>query len=98
MTEFLQKLSAILFYLLGLTVFGAYLLLRKELYAPWPLWWLTITDLPLLLTGLLYGSTSLYLSLQSASKPSLSLVFFIFVPALLLFVLFTVLNFWPILI
>ncbi|OGJ53921.1 hypothetical protein A3D11_00695 [Candidatus Peribacteria bacterium RIFCSPHIGHO2_02_FULL_49_16] len=97
MTDFLHKLSATLFFILGLTLFGAYVLLQKDLYTPWPMWWLTIVDLPILFIGLLYGSTSIYLSLQVENRPSRSLVFFIFIPALLFFVLFTVLNFWPLL-
>ncbi|MBI2117839.1 hypothetical protein HYT95_02970 [Candidatus Peregrinibacteria bacterium] len=93
----LHRLSAILFSLLGLTFALAYVLFRDEIAGAWPLWWLQIADLPLLLTGLTYGSTSIEQSLRQPSTPSPFLPYIIFIPTGLLFLLFAILNFWPLL-
>lgn len=92
---FLHRLSATLFFSLGCTVFLAYVLLRNDVGNGWPAWYLHIIDLPLLLTGLAYGSLSILRSLQSTTKPSAALTYAIFVPTGLLFLLFVTLNFWP---
>lgn len=93
--RFLRPLSAILFSLLGLTFALAYVLFRNEIAGPWPLWWLQVADLPLLLSGLTYGSISIEQSLQQPSAPSRLLPYVIFVLAGLLFLFFATLNFWP---
>ena len=95
--HFLHRLSAILFSILGLTFALAYILFRNEIAGAWPLWWLQVADLPLLLTGLTYGSISIERSLQQPSASSRLLPYTIFVPAGLLFLLFATLNFWPLL-
>lgn len=92
---FLHRLSAILFSVLGLTFACAYVLLHNEIGGPWPIWWLQVADLPLLLTGLTYGSISIERSLRRPSSPSRLLSFIIFLPAALLFLFFTTMNFWP---
>jgi len=93
----LHRLSAILFSVLGLTFALAYVLFRNEIAGSWPLWWLQVADLPLLLTGLTYGSISIERSLWSPSSPSTVLPFIIFIPTGLLFLLFATMNFWPLL-
>lgn len=91
----LHRLSAILFSVLGLTFALAYVLFRNEIAGVWPLWWLQVADLPLLLTGLTYGSMSIERSLRQPSAPSRLLSYIIFIPAGLLFLFFAFLNFWP---
>ena len=91
----LHRLSAILFFLLGLTFVLAYVLFRNEIAGAWPLWWLQVADLPLLLAGLTYGSISIERSLEQPT-PSRLLPYVIFIPALLLFLFFALLNFLPI--
>lgn len=93
----LHRLSAVLFFVLGLTFALAYILFRNGIAGAWPLWWLQVADLPLLLAGLVYGSISIERSLQRPSAPSRALPSVIFVPAFLLFMFFVFLNFWPIL-
>lgn len=93
--QVLHRFSAILFSLLGLTFAIAYVLFRNEIAGTWPLWWLQIADLPLLLTGLTYGSSSIERSLQRPSAASSLLPYVIFVPTAFLFLFFTFLNFWP---
>lgn len=93
----LHRLSAILFSLLGLTFALAYVLFRNEIAGAWPLWWIQVADLPLLLTGLTYGSMSIERSLQHPSAPSSLLQYVVFFPAGLLFLFFATLNFWPVL-
>jgi len=94
MTNHLHKLSAVLFYALGCSFFGAYLLFTNNLYAPWPEWWLNVGDLPLILCGLLYGGSSLYLSVAIPKKKSTVLALFIIIPLTTLFIFLILLNFW----
>ncbi|HLD32995.1 MAG TPA: hypothetical protein VJB10_05410 [Candidatus Peribacteraceae bacterium] len=97
MTRHLHRLAAVLFYTLGLSFFGAYLLNANELYAPWPQWWLSIADLPLILCGLLYGGSSLYLSVTIPQKKSPILALVIIIPLLALFTFLFLLNYWELL-
>ena len=94
---FFHRYSAIVFFVLGLTFACAYVLFRNEIGAAWPLWWLQVADLPLLLAGLTYGGISIERSLRSPSSPSRLLPYVIFIPIGLLFLSFTALNFWPLL-
>ena len=94
MTEHLNKLSAILFYTLGCSFFAAYLLLRNELSAPWPEWWLSVADLPMILCAFLYGGSSLYLSVAVPKKKSTGLALFISVPLAAFFLFLILLNYW----
>ena len=96
MTKSLHQLSGIFFYVLGTTFFVAYLLLRNDVVAPWPVWWLRIADLPLVLVAMFYGGTSLYLSVKPAEGPARLQPLAIAVPLGLLFGLLVVLNFWEI--
>ena len=94
MARYLHSLSAVLFYLLGLSFFGAYLLWRNEIEGALSLNWLTVADLPLLITGLLYGGTSVYLSIDQ-DHHSRGLAWWIGLPLLILFIVAAVFNFWP---
>ncbi len=93
----LHRISAVLFFVLGLTFALAYMLFRNEIAGTWPLWWLQVGDLPLLLAGLTYGGISIERSLQRPSAPSRLLSSVIFLPAGFLFLFFAILNFWPLL-
>ncbi|OGJ56871.1 hypothetical protein A3H22_02640 [Candidatus Peribacteria bacterium RIFCSPLOWO2_12_FULL_55_15] len=95
--RFLHRLSAILFSIFGLTFALAYVLFRNEIAGVWPLWWLQVADLPLLLTGLIYGSISIERSLQQPSNHSRLISLIVFFLAFLLFAFFTFFNFWPLL-
>ena len=94
MPRYLNTLSTILFYTLGSSFFLAYILMRNEIADPWPLWWLEIADMPLLLIALLYGGLSLYLSLQPEIGGSKAFGTIVALPLSLLFLLFLFLNFW----
>lgn len=97
MIRFLHSLSAFCFYLLGSAMFGSFVLLRNGLYAPWPERLLTTADLPLLAAGMLYGGTSVYLSLRDEGSSSRALALTVALPLLALFLLVLALNFWPVL-
>ena len=94
MLRYLHTLSAVLFYLLAGSFFLAYVLLRNALGGFWPLFWLQTADLPLLLSGLLYGGSSVYLSLQPEKNLSKSVALTIGIPLAVIFLLSLVLNFW----
>ena len=94
MTKDLHRISAFFFYVLGSSFFVAYLLLRNELYEPWPEWWMKVADLPLLLVAVLFGGTSLYLSVKPADGPARIHPLVIAVPLVALFLALVVLNFW----
>lgn len=97
MTEHLHRLSAVLFYALGSSFFGAYLLFTNGLYAPWPEWWLSVGDLPLLLCGMLFGGSSLYRSVKHPKDVSVVLALVIVIPLAALFTFLLILNYWEIL-
>ena len=69
-------------------------MLRHNISGSFPEWWLRIADLPLLLTGMLYGGLSVYQSLHTKDHPSHPLLFFLGLPLLALFLFFVILNFW----
>ena len=93
----LKTISGYFFYLLGASFFIAYLLLHNELWAPWPKWWMQVADLPLALSAIVYGGTSLYISVTHHEKRSKLAMIIIGLPLIALFGLFVVLNFWNIL-
>lgn len=96
MISYLKHLSAWLFYLLGLSFFGAYFLLRNDMGGAWPGWWMRVADLPLLLFAILFGGISLYQSVtRNGSSVAKALV--IGIPLVSAFVAMTILNFWGIL-
>ena len=94
MALFLRNFSAWLFYSLGISFFVAYVLLQNEIGIPWPKFWLSVADLPLLLSGLLYGGASLYLSVKKPNEASPILAWIIGLIALAIFVFLASLNFW----
>lgn len=93
MLRFLQTLSAWIFYPLAGSFFFAYLCRRQEWLGALPLWWLHVLDLPLLLAGLLYGGTSILMSVSDAERPSFGLILGIFLPIVLILAAVFVLNF-----
>lgn len=94
MITYLKQLSGVLFYLLGGSFFVAYLLMYNQL-SPLGSWWLKVADLPLAFVGMLYGGTSLYLSVKPKNQHSLALFYTIGIPLVAIFSTLLVLNFWP---
>lgn len=93
MLQFLNRLSAAVFYPLCATFFIAYLGVKQEVAAPAALWWLGVFDLPLLLSGVLYGASSVVLSVTDHDKPSAAVVWSVFLPAVLIVAAVLALNF-----
>ena len=93
MLRYLHTLSAVLFYLLAGSFFLALALLRGGVGGSMASWWMQIGDVPLLLSGLLYGATSMYKSLADPEHPSRGLLIAIVIPVTLLFLLLAALNF-----
>jgi len=88
----LRRVSAFLFYCLG-TVMIVLIVLVQRKYASAELApILSVLDLPLLLIGVLFGGSSLYVSLVK-DKRSVPLLIVIFLPLVVLFVVFAYLNF-----
>ncbi len=92
---FLHRLSAVFFYLLGLSFFAAYILWHNEIQAAWAAWWLRVGDLPLILTSLLFGGISFYRSLANPKKPSRMLGGVVTGVMMVLFVMLVALDFGP---
>ena len=95
MLRYLHTLSAVLFYLLGSSFFLAYILLRNRIGGAMPALWMDIGDLPLLLSGVLYGGVSVIRSVQGEAPVSALLVIAIGLPLLILFGAVAVLTFVP---
>jgi len=93
----LHRISAVLFYLLGLSFFGAYLLLVNEIVVRTAAWWLQRADLPFALVTLLYGGTGFYWSLHRSDKPGKAFAIIITIPLVALFLFLVILNFWDVL-
>lgn len=93
MIRYLHQLSAALFYLLGLTFFAAYVVYRNGLGTELPLRLLTEGELPLLACAMLYGATSVILSVDETGS-SKSLRLGVGIPMVILFLAFMALNFW----
>jgi hypothetical protein len=94
--RYLHSLSAVLFYLLGSSFFVAFLLLRRDIGGTGPLLWLQVGDLPLLLSGILYGGISVIRSFQGETPVSILLLIAIALPLLVLFGTAAVLTFGPV--
>lgn len=93
--HYLHTLSAVLFYILGTTFFLAYVLMHNGIAATASLAWLHTGDMPLLLSGLLYGGLSVYRSLQDEASSSKALMLGILIPLAILFLLLLAVNFGP---
>ncbi|HAI98165.1 TPA: hypothetical protein DCL30_01310 [Candidatus Peribacteria bacterium] len=90
----LHRFSAVLFYLLGISFFAAYLLMHNGIVPLEAAWWLQRADLPLLGSALLYGGVSFYLSVRPRGAPSRVLALLITLFLLGLFAFLVLLNFW----
>ncbi|UPA22528.1 hypothetical protein K8942_05790 [Candidatus Peribacteria bacterium] len=95
MARYLHTLSATLFYILGLSFFVAYVLSYNDIAVLPSQTWMQIADLPLVASALLYGGVSVYRSLTHEREPSRSIALIIGVPLALIFVITTILSFWP---
>ena len=93
MLTYLQKLSGFFFYFLGSSFFVAFILLRNDLYAREAAIWMQLADLPLVLSAVIYGGLSLYLSLRAPERPSNILPVLIAIPLALFFGVILVMNF-----
>lgn len=93
MSRFLHTLSAVLFYIVGGTYFLALVLNANNVMTGFSRAWLDSTDLPLLLTGLLFGGTSLYRSVHDDEDASHVLIVGIAIPLMILFSLLLITNF-----
>jgi len=94
MSRYFHGLSAVLFYILGTTVFAAYLLEKNGVWPDAARLWMLSVMLPLLACGLLYGGLSLYLSVKNASGKSTVLATMLAVISLIVFSSFAILTFW----
>lgn len=88
----LQRTSSAIFYTLGaLTIVGIVLYQREILVRPLSMF-LSIIDLPLLFSGMLFGGSTLVSSV-GRERMSSALVAIVFVPLAVLFLLFASFNF-----
>lgn len=88
----IQFISSFFFYTWGFVIFGLMLLVKNKLYGETPLLILKSLDLPFILAGLLYGLTSLKLSLGNDIKSDMIDAVLIFV-AVFAFTIALYLNF-----
>jgi len=91
--RFLHTLSAILFYILGAGFFLLIVLDYNGIGEGVARVWMDIADLPLLLSGLLFGGVSLYRSVRSDGDTSHALIVGIALPLGILFILLLLTNF-----
>ncbi len=89
--ESVRKASGFLFYVSGILLILTIVLVKRGLFAA-AVPYLHVFDLPILFIMMLYGGSSLYVSL-SRGKKSLLLLLVIFVPLGVLFSLFAWFNF-----
>lgn len=88
----LQIVAGFLFYLIGFWIFILVFLIKNQFYGEWPLVLLKSIDLPFALNALLYGGTSLKLSLGENTKTDMLDAILIFL-GVFCFVLVIYLNF-----
>ena len=88
----LRRASGALFYLLGLLTILGIVLVQRGVTVPFLATFLNIVDLPLLLTGMLFGGSTLITSV-GREKMSTGLIVAVFLPLLLAFSFFAYLNF-----
>lgn len=91
--RYIHTLSAALFYILGSSFFLSYILMHNDIAPDAASGWLSIADIPLLFSGLLYGGLSVYLSIQDEAKPSRGLMIAIGVPLTVIFLVLLIVNF-----
>lgn len=90
----LKKLSGFFFYTLGCVTLFALVSLKRGWSPSFAMSMLSSIDLPLILTAMLYGGSSFYLSLKRDGSWSLPLALAIGVPLGLLFLLFAYMDLW----
>lgn len=95
MLHFLHTLSAVLFTVLGLLLFGTEVLWRQGLWMPWSQVLLTTIPTPLLAIGLLYGGLSIVLSARDHDGRRAVIGTIIGLACLVLFAAFAMLRLWP---
>ena len=88
----IQLVSSIFFYIFGFVIFGLVFLVHNSLYGELPLLILKSMDLPFALAALLYGLSSLRISLGDDVKSDMVDAILIFV-AVFIFILLIYLNF-----
>lgn len=88
----LQRASAVLFYALGLLTITAIVLVQRGIAVSAASIFLNIVDLPLLLTGMLFGGSTLVSSL-SRERTSSTLMLAVFIPLAIIFLAFVYFNF-----
>ncbi len=93
--HFLHKLSAVLFTILGLLLFGMEVLWRQGLWMPWSQVLLTTIPTPLLAVGLLYGGLSIVLSAREGDHRRAVIGTVIGLACLTVFAAFAMLRLWP---
>lgn len=94
MLHFLHKLSAVLFTLLGLALFGVEVLWRQALWLPWSRVLLVTIPMPLVAIGLLYGCLSIVLSAkEGGGRPVVGAI--VGIASIALFAAFAFLRLWP---
>lgn len=95
MLRFLHHLSAILFTLLGLALFGIEVAWNQGLWMPWSQVLLTTIPSPLLAIGLLYGGLSIVLSVREGHGRNAVIGPIVGLVCIALFAVFAVLRLWP---
>lgn len=88
----LRRASAALFFLLGTLTIAAIACVNLGIQTEKLSLFLNVVDLPLLLSGMLFGGSSLVTSL-SRGKTSTAIALGVFIPLLLLFGFFAWMNF-----
>ncbi len=88
----LRRASAFVFYLLGTLTILSIALVQREIFVAPLSQFLTVVDLPLLLSAMLLGGSTLVSSL-SREKTSIALSLFVFIPLLAVFGFFAWVNF-----
>ncbi len=91
----LQVVSAFWFSVLGLLLFGAYVLLKNSVGGVMPYAVLQVADLPFALSALTYGGTSFLLSIAPGGKVSKALAAVTVVGVLGIFGMLAWLNYLP---
>lgn len=86
MLRFVHSLSAWFFYPLAGSFFVVYLLLRHNTATAFAEWWLHVMDLPLLLAGVLYGASSVIISVTEPERPSWGIIISVVLPAALILI------------
>lgn len=93
MLKFIQNLSALCFYLLGVSFFVAYLLMYNNVAIAWSAWWMQVADLPLIVSAVTYAGTS-FVKSTSGRRGSAFLAGVTLVACGAFLAMVLVLNFW----